>query len=85
MKDVGLDAAMGFGNVKTLVIVNIVPIINTSKFKLDRLKFTFACYIFMSQRSLEIIAVTELELNILDLHCVGGKYPTIRYPYTFLP
>lgn len=48
MKDVGLDAAMGFGNVKTLVIVNIVPIINTSKFKLDRLKFTFACYIFMS-------------------------------------
>lgn len=25
----------------------------------------------MSQRSLEIIAVTELELNILDFYCVG--------------
>ena len=70
MKDVGLDAALGCGNVQIFVNVSFVPIFNLGNSKLDRIKFIFGCYIFMSQRSLEIIAVTELELNILDFHSV---------------
>ena len=71
MKDVGLDAAMGCGNVQIFVTFSLVPIFSAGNIKLDRIKFIWACYIFMSQRSLEIIAVTELELNILDFYCVG--------------
>ena len=71
MKDDGLDAAMGCGNVLILVNVSLVPICNTVNLKLDRLQRILWIHdIFMSQSGLEIIAVTELELNILDLHCV---------------
>lgn len=65
MKDVGLVSALGCGNVQFLFNVSIVPIFNIGNIKLDRIK-RFVCYIFMSQGSLEIIAITELELNILD-------------------
>lgn len=85
MKDVGLDAALGCGNVQIFVNVSFIPIFNTSDIKHDRIKFIWACYIFMSQRSLEIIAVTEFELNILDFHCVVVNTQQYAPPYTILP
>ena len=69
MKDVGLVAALGCGNVQYLVNFVLIPVFNIVNLKLDRIK-RFVCYIFMSQGSLEIIAVTELELNILDFYFV---------------
>lgn len=84
MKDVGLVAALGCGNVQYLVNFVLIPVFNIVNLKLDRIK-RFVCYIFMSQGSLEIIAVTELELNILDFLLRGRKSPTIPYPDTILP
>lgn len=81
MKDVGLVAALGCGNVQYLVNFVLIPVFNIVNLKLDRIK-RFVCYIFMSQGSLEIIAVTELELNILDFYFVvvrAQQYLTLIY------
>ena len=69
MKDVGLVAALGCGNGQVFVNVSFVPVSNIVNLKLDRIK-RFVCYITRSQSSLEIIAVTELELNILNCYFV---------------
>ena len=67
MKDVGLVAALGCGNVQCLLNFVLIPVFNTVNFKLDRLQRILRIHdVFMCQSGLEIIAITGLEFNTLD-------------------
>lgn len=67
MKDVGLVAALGCGNVQCLVNFVLIPVFNTVNCKLDRLQRILRIHdIFVRQSGLEIIAVTEFELNFIN-------------------
>ena len=67
MKDVGLVAALGCGNFQCLVKIIFVPVCDTVNRKFDRLQRILRIHdVLMCQSSLEIIAVTEFELNFIN-------------------